>query len=112
MNRSLALRYLCWKEVRQVLPLVWMQLGLGLCLQLLFLLHPNRMFVPRFLVFAGMPSLFAVGAGVLLVGQEKERRTLDWLRSLPIAARDLVAVKLATGLVALIAVWCLNMWGR
>jgi hypothetical protein len=109
MNRSLALRYLCWKEVRQVLPLVWMQLGLGLCFQLLFLLHPNRMFVPRFLVFAGMPTLFAVGAGVLLVGQEKERRTLDWLRSLPIAARDLVAVKLATGLFALIAVWCLNL---
>ena len=56
-----------------------------------------------------MPSLFAVGVGVLLVGQEKERRTLDWLRSLPIAAGDVVAVKLATGFVALIAVWCLNL---
>ncbi len=108
MNRSLALRYLCWKEVRQVLPLVWMQLVLGLCFQLLCLLHPDRAFVPRFLVFAGMPSLFAVGVGVLLVGQEKERRTLDWLRSLPIAARDLVAVKLATGVAALLAVWALN----
>jgi len=108
MNRKLALRHLWWKEVRQVLPLVWMQLGLGLCFQLLFLLHPDRTYVPRFLVFAGMPSLFAAGVGVLLVGQEKERRTLDWLRSLPVASRDLVAVKLATGFASLVAVWCLN----
>jgi hypothetical protein len=109
MNRYLALRYLRWKEVRQVLPLVWMQLGLGLCFQLLFLLHPNRTFVPRFLVFAGMPSLFAAGVGVLLVGQEKERRTLAWLRSLPIASKDLIAVKLATGVLSLIGVWSLNL---
>ncbi len=109
MNRNLALRHLCWKEVRQVLPLVWMQLGLGVCFQLLFLLQPDRAFVPRFLVFAGMPSLFALGVGALLVGQEKERRTLDWLRSLPIAAGDLLAVKLATGFFALLVVWGLNL---
>ena len=109
MNRYLALRHLCWKEVRQVLPLVWMQLGLGVCFQLLLLFQPNKTFVPRFLVFAGMPVLFALGVGALLVGQEKERRTLDWLRSLPIAAGDLVAVKLAAGFVALLAVWCLNL---
>ncbi|HPM80811.1 MAG TPA: hypothetical protein PLF81_08925 [Candidatus Anammoximicrobium sp.] len=108
MNRKLVLGHLWWKEVRQVLPLVWMQLALGLCFQLLFLLHPDRTYVPRFLVFAGMPSLFAAGVGVLLVGQEKERRTLDWLRSLPVASRDLVAVKLATGFASLVAVWCLN----
>ncbi len=109
MNRYLALRYLCWKEVRQVLPLVWMQMVLGVGFQLLFLLQPNKVFVPRILIFAGMPGLFALGVGALLVGQEKERRTLDWLRSLPIAAGDLVAVKLATGFVALLAVWCLNL---
>ncbi len=108
MNRKLVLGHLWWKEVRQVLPLVWMQLGLGVCFQLLFLFHPETAYVPRFLVFVGMPSLFAAGVGVLLVGQEKERRTLDWLRSLPVASRDLVAVKLATGLVALVAFWCLN----
>ncbi len=108
MNRKLALRHLWWKEVRQVLPLVWMQLGLGVCFHLLFLLHPDRTYAPRFLVFAGMPSLFAAGVGVLLVGQEKEHRTLDWLRSLPVASQDLVGVKLAAGFVALAAVWCLN----
>nr|MCU0874096.1 hypothetical protein [Pirellulaceae bacterium] len=109
MNRYLALRHLCWKEIRQVLPLVWMQLGLGVCFQLLLLFQPNDTFVFRFLVFAGMPVLFALGVGALLVGQEKERRTLDWLRSLPIAAVDLVAVKLAAGIFALLAVWCLNL---
>lgn len=109
MNRYLALRYLCWKETRQLLPLVWMQLVLGICFQLLFLLQQDQSFTPRILLFAGMPSLFALGVGALLVGQEKERRTLDWLRSLPISAGDVLRVKLAVGLVALIAVWGLNL---
>lgn len=109
MNRYLALRCLCWKEIRQVLPLVWMQLILGICFQLLFLLGDNRSSMPRILLFAGMPSLFALGVGALLVGQEKERRSLDWLRSLPIAAADLLRVKLAVGLIALIVVWGLNL---
>jgi hypothetical protein len=109
MNRYLALRHLCWKEIRQVLPLVWMQLILGVCFQLLFLLGDNRSSMPRILLFAGMPSLFALGVGALLVGQEKERRTLDWLRSLPLAAADLLRVKLAVGLVALLVVWGLNL---
>jgi hypothetical protein len=109
MNRHVALRALCWKEVRQVLPLVWMQLGLGFCFQLLFLFQSDQAAVPRPFVLVTMPCLFAVGVGVLLVGQEKERRTLDWLRALPIAARALVAVKLATGFVALLAVWVLNL---
>jgi len=109
MNRYLALRYLCWKETRQVLPLVWMQLILGICLQLLFFVQHDGSFMPRILLFAGMPTLFALGVGALLVGQEKERRTLDWLRSLPISAGDLLRVKLAVGFVALIAVWGLNL---
>lgn len=109
MNRYLALRHLCWKEIRQVLPLVWMQLILGICFQLLFLLEGNRSSMPRILLLAGMPSLFALGVGALLVGQEKERRTVDWLRSLPIAAADLLRVKLAVGFVALLVVWSLNL---
>jgi len=109
MNRHFVLRYLCWKETRQVLPLVWMQLVLGIGFQLLFALQPNQTFTPRILLFAGMPSLFALGVGSLLVGQEKERRTLDWLRSLPVAAGDVLRVKLAVGFVALVAVWGLSL---
>jgi ABC-type transport system involved in multi-copper enzyme maturation permease subunit len=109
MNRHLALRYLCWKETRQVLPLVWMQLVLGIGFQLLFALQHNKTFTPHLLLFAGMPSLFALGVGSLLVGQEKERRTLDWLRSLPVAAGDVLRVKLAVGFVALVAVWALTL---
>jgi len=109
MNRHLALRYLCWKETRQVLPLVWMQLVLGIGFQLLFVLQHDKTFTPHMLLFAGMPSLFALGVGSLLVGQEKERRTLDWLRSLPVAAGDVLRVKLAVGFVALIVVWGLSL---
>jgi hypothetical protein len=109
MNRQLALRRLCWKEVRQVLPLVWMQLGLGICFQLLLLLQRENPYTPQIMLIAGMPSLFALGVGALLVGQEKERRTLDWMRWLPVASGELLLVKLMVGLLALVGVWCLNL---
>ncbi|MCL4207341.1 MAG: hypothetical protein KJ000_33075 [Pirellulaceae bacterium] len=109
MNRQLALRRLCWKEVRQVLPLVWMQLGLGICFQVLLLFQRQNPFTPQMMLIAGMPSLFALGVGALLVGQEKERRTLDWMRWLPVASGELMLVKLTVGLLALVAVWCMNL---
>ena len=113
MNRYLALRHLCWKETRQVLPLVWMQLALAVGLHVLLLVHPQSAsawtLTPKILLFAGMPSLFALGVGALLVGQEKERRSLEWLRSLPVRTGDVLRVKLAVGLVALIVVWGLNL---
>ena len=67
MNRYLALRHLCWKETRQVLPLVWMQLALAVGLHVLLLVHPQSAsawtLTPKILLFAGMPSLFALGVG-------------------------------------------------
>ena len=50
-------------------------------------------------------ALAAVGAGALLVGQEKELRTLQWLASLPIAASSIVRVKLGAGLAGLLLLW-------
>jgi hypothetical protein len=109
MNRQTALRALFWKDTRQILPLVWLQLGLGVVLQLLIMLNRQSPFTPQLLVIMGMPSLFALGVGALLVGQEKERRTMDWVRWLPVAPGDVLRVKLGVGLVSLIAVWCLNL---
>ncbi len=109
MNRSVALRHLCWKEARQVLPLIWMQLFLGLFFQFLVLFQGFGTFTPRLLLFAGMPSLFALGVGALLVAQEREQRTLDWLRWLPVSAGDIWRVKLVVALLALVGVWCVNL---
>jgi hypothetical protein len=109
MNRRTALRALFWKDTRQILPLVWLQLGLGIVLQLLIMLNRQSPFTPQVLLIVGMPSLFALGVGALLVGQEKERRTMDWVRWLPVAPGDVLRVKLGVGLVSLIAVWCLNL---
>ncbi len=109
MNRSVALRHLCWKEARQVLPLIWMQLFLGLFFQFLVLFQRFGTFTPRLLLFAGMPSLFALGVGALLVAQEREQRTLDWLRWLPVSAVDIWRVKLGVALLALAGVWCVNL---
>ena len=56
-----------------------------------------------------MPGLFAAGAGALLVGQEKEVRTLDWLRSLPVLPQDVVRTKLLAGLLGLVLVWLVSL---
>jgi hypothetical protein len=85
MNRRTALHALFWKDTRQILPLVWLQLGLGIVLQLLIMLNRQNPFTPQVLLIVGMPSLFALGVGALLVGQEKERRTMDWIRWLAVA---------------------------
>ncbi len=109
MNRRSALGSLFWKETRQILPLVWLQLGLGILLQLLIMLNRQNPFAPQLLVIVAMPSLFALGVGAILVGHEKEQRTLDWLRWMPVAPSDILRMKLVVGLVSLVFVWCLNL---
>lgn len=110
MTRDYALRSLYWKETRQVLPLVWMQLGLCVAAHLLVSLwETDASLRARAVLVVGMPSLFALGVGALVVGQEKERRTFDWVRTLPIAYGDLLRAKLTVGLVALVVIWCLNL---
>lgn len=112
MNQRLAMRRLWWKELRQLLPLGLMVAGMPLFfLVLVVLVGPLTSFeswdtlrtVPYLLL--GAPILFAIGVGGMLVGQEKELGTLGWLSSLPIAARDIVRVKLGASFVGLAMVW-------
>ena len=109
MNRYLALRHLCWKEVRQLLPLVWMLLGLGNLCAVVVPASCQQNVCARIPAVRRGAEPIRRGGRRAAGGSGKERRTLDWLRQLPIAAGDLIAVKLATGLVGLIAVWCLNL---
>jgi hypothetical protein len=109
MNRSLVLRRLCWKELRLLLPLVLMLAVIGLVFQLLLLLsEPDQTHLTRNVFFLGMPGLFAAGVGALLVGQEKESRTLYWMASLPIFKQDIIRVKFLAGLAGLAAVWLIS----
>lgn len=106
MNRNLVIKRLWWKELQQLWPLVLLLLVVGGGLQLIFALVPNSYDGWRHtIIFVGVPGLFAVGAGALIVGQEKELRTLQWLSSLPISARDILSTKLLVGLAGLVFVW-------
>jgi len=110
MNRSLALKRLCWKEYRQLLPLIVMLAAIGLIMQLLFLLSdsPSEQIETHHLVLVGLPGLFAAGVGALLVGQERDTRTLFWMASLPILRKDIIYVKFLAGVVGLLAVWMIS----
>jgi ABC-type transport system involved in multi-copper enzyme maturation permease subunit len=116
MNRTLSLKHLWWKDIRQLLPLIAILVLIGSGLHLFFALlfamdrnlgHGSRAFL-HVMVGLGMPALFAVGAGALIVGQEREQRTLDWLRSLPIRTSDILLTKLAIGLLGLLTIWLLS----
>ena len=103
MNRSLVLRRLCWKEFRQLLPLVLMLAAIGLVFQVLLLISESQdTSLTQNLFFSGLPGLFAAGVGALLVGQERDNRTLYWMASLPIHGQDIIRVKFFAGIVGLV----------
>ena len=110
MNRSLVLRRLCWKEFRQLLPLVLMLAAIGLVFQVLLLIsvYQRDHSSLQNLLFLGLPGLFAAGVGALLVGQERDNRTLYWMASLPILRQDTIRVKFLAGIVGLASVWIVS----
>ena len=111
MNRSLVLQRLCFKELRMLLPLVLMLAVIGLILQILMqLANPpdqNNLLQPLFVL--ALPGLFAAGVGALLVGQERDSRTLYWMASLPILKQDIIRVKFFAGIAGLAAVWLISL---
>ncbi|GAB5403536.1 MAG: ABC transporter permease [Aureliella sp.] len=113
--KSQTARGLRWKETRQLLPLCGMLAALAIGMHLIVLLpisllqmntDTSRAIVTSLAI--GLPGLFAVGAGAILVGQEKDQRTLMWLNSLPISSSQLVRTKLTLSLVALVAMWIVS----
>ncbi len=105
------LRGLIWKETRQVLPLIWMLLGLAGFLVVLWASRDDRAsavlgrYIPLFL-----PGLFAAGVGAILVGQEKETRTMLWCVSLPIPPRKIFFVKLLVAITGLLIMWLASLF--
>ena len=106
---------LLWKEFRQLVPLAITVLALGLGMLLLILVTTSFTSTPfvdanQYLyVFLSIPMIYACGVGILLVGTEKESRSLRWLQSLPISARDIARTKLAVALMSLAAIWLVTL---
>lgn len=101
---------LLWKELRQLMPLGATLVVLAVIMHVLGLMgQPGGMtYDYHALILYCLPGLFAVGAGAVLVGLEKEQRTLDWLRALPIRPSELLRVKFLASLVGLVACWLVS----
>ncbi|MEQ1827603.1 MAG: ABC transporter permease [Pirellula sp.] len=97
------------KEMRQAFPLIGILALLGLLLHFIGVLTPNVGRSMSVQILFGMPLFFAVGAGALLVGQEKEQRTLNWLRVIPIPHRQIIRTKLMAAIAALLVVWGISL---
>ena len=99
---------LIWKETRQVIPLVLMLVGVAVFLVVVWALadSPTNSLgdVGHFLPLA-LPALYAAGAGAILIGQEKESRTLLWFTSLPIPPSRIFLVKLCVAFAGLMVMW-------
>lgn len=114
MNPSDIQRALFWKEIRQIAPLVCTLLLLGLgfdiLIGILYLVNGTSN-QPRFPLSSllGIPILFAVGCGAMLVGNEKDQHSLNWLRSLPIPASKIAWTKLLVAVGSLAVVWVVSI---
>ncbi len=101
---------LLWKESRQLLPLLLILITVCLllivCWSGFFDSRRDAAVQIRYLPLI-LPSLFAVGAAAVLVGQEREQRTLGFLTSLPIPPSLLIRAKFAVAIVGLAVMWLL-----
>ncbi|WP_442505948.1 hypothetical protein SH528x_004766 [Novipirellula sp. SH528] len=107
VNRDM-IRGLYWKETRQLLPLVFILVAVGVFLMMIWGISQdarNPMADYARSLPLVLPALFAAGAGALVVGQEKEQRTLWWLISMPVVPKQLIGIKFAVGLIGLAVMW-------
>ena len=84
--------WLLRKEAKQLAPLLIALVACGFVLHLLGLIgREYHSFHGVSLIM--VPFLFAIGAGPMLVSQEKEQRTLGWIGSLPVNPRSIILSK-------------------
>jgi ABC-type transport system involved in multi-copper enzyme maturation permease subunit len=110
MDTTLAIRRLYWKEARQLYPL-----AIGLVVMAVFatagaLLSSSRSSFPMpVYILLGIPNLFAVACGAVLVAQEKESRTMQWMQSMPLSQTSIFKTKFVTALVGLGVSWLISL---
>ena len=110
-SQWLVMRRLGWKEIRQLVPLMGMLSLIAISFHFLAFMIRQAESSSSMVVFAffGLPTLFAAGVGAMLVGQERETKTLHWMASLPIRGTLQARVKLIVGAVGLITMWGLSV---
>ena len=87
--------WLLYKEAKQLAPLLIALCAAGFVLHLLCKFGFQREQPGMHsLSLMMIPLLFAIGAGPMLVSQEKEQRTLGWIGSLPVGPRSIVLLSL------------------
>ena len=104
-------RQLVWKEARQLVPLIAMLvlISIGLnCLSFMIRQSDSSSSL-RMVALLGLPTLFAAGVGAMLVGQERETRTLQWMASLPVPGSLQAWIKLLVGALGLITMWGISV---
>ncbi len=96
---------LIWKETRLVVPLILMLVGAAVLLVTLWSLFQRSALVMEYatqIIPVMLPILYAAGAGAILIGQERENRTLWWFVSLPISPQRVFWTKTTVALVGLV----------
>lgn len=105
--------HLMRKDFRQVLSLVLCLFVVAIGFQVISIFQSRSSFelmsLLNHLALIGMPCLFAIGAGALLVGQEKENRTLGWLTAMPIPSRAIFQSKIYVAVICLALSWGLSL---
>ncbi len=111
LNRN---AWLWWKEARMIAPLVMVLVAIGI-----FLLWIGTLSQARFYLGYGVslqavtplifPCLFAIGCGAVLVGQEREQRTIEWMSLLPLPPSHWMVVKFLVAFAGLAVMWAFAM---
>ncbi len=107
MNMSASMNQrLLWKETRQVIPLVIAIVVLAVLLSIWRTFWDAEVGSYLYQVIACIPPiLFSLGVGTVLVGQEKETRSLNWLNSLPVSPKYLIRHQFLFALAGLATLW-------
>ena len=104
------MRHLLWKDAMTARALLLAVLigilGAAVCLVLVSPLMNEADAASVFVSFwILMPNLFAIGVPAILVGNEEERGTLLWLRTLPVRWQSIADAKLLVALGGLVTCW-------
>ncbi len=112
MFYSTSHRHMIWKEWRQLQPLILALPLLSLLLMAITkLTEPQQGTAPEawLMLILLPPMLYAVAVGAVVVGQERDSKTLTWLTSLPLSARQLFTDKVGVGLAGLTLMWLASL---
>ncbi len=100
--------WLLCKEAKQLAPLFIALAACGFVMHLLARLGNEYRYIHAVSLIM-VPLLFSIGAGPMLVSQEKEQRTLGWIGSLPVNPRSIIFSKYVVCVAGLVLAWIVSV---